>query len=181
MIERARLLTLVVILGAATPLYAAEESSVPRIVNFAILAAALFFALKKPLGGYLQARADQIRAELAEAKEKIARAEQEVVQAKSLRESLDEEVERAKQEARAAAEAERARILAAAESEAERIRDIARREIDNEVETGRRRLLARATELSVSLAHEKLRATMTEDDQSRLIDRSIDILENTKS
>lgn len=177
----ARTTVLWVLLGTATPAYAAEGGSLPRIANFAIVAAALYFALRKPVADYLQARTDQIRAGLAEAKEKVANAQVELDRAKSLRERLDEEVEKAKQEARAAAEAERERILKTAESEAERIRELARKEIDNEVETGRRRLLARATELSVSLAHKKLEAAMTEDDQARLIDRSIEILENPKS
>ena len=56
----------------------------------------LGFLLKKPLGGFLQARTDQIRAELADAKEKTARAEVELQQAKDLIASLDSEVEKAK-------------------------------------------------------------------------------------
>jgi len=181
MTSRARITVLWILLASATPVYAAEGGSLPRIANFAIVAAALYFALRKPVADYLQARTDQIRAGLADAKEKIANAQEEHDRAKSVRESLDDEVEKAKQEARVATEAERQRILKTAEIEAERIRELARKEIANEVETGRRRLLARATELSVSLAHKKLEATMTEDDQTRLIDRSIEILENPKS
>jgi len=169
------------LLSAATPLYAAEGSNLPRITNFAIVALALYFALKKPLAGYLQARTDQIRAELADAKEKNTKAEVQLEQAKALLGSLDDEIEKAKGEARSAAEAERARILEAAETEAARIREIAAKEIDNEVETARRKLLARAAELSVSLAHEKLESSMTEEDQTKLIDRSIAILEKTPS
>ena len=134
-----------------------------------------------PLGGYLQARTDQIRAELADAKEKNAKAEVELEQAKALLGSLDDEVEKAKGEARKAAEAEKARILKAAETEAARIREIAKKEIDNEVETARRKLLARAAELSVSLAQEKLESSLTEQDQTKLIDRSIELLEKTRS
>ena len=169
------------LVSAATPVYAAEGSNLPRITNFAIVAAALIFALKKPLAGYLQARTDQIRAELADAKEKSEKAEVELQQAKDLIASLDSEVEKAKGEARKAAEAEKARILQAAETEAARIREIATKEIDNEVETARRKLLARAAELSVSLAHEKLEKSMTDEDQAKLIDRSIDIMESTRS
>ena len=176
-----RIAVFLLLIGAATPLYAAEGSNLPRIANFAIVAAVLLFALKKPLAGYLQARTDQIRAELADAKGKSAKAEVELEQAKALLGSLDDEVERAKGEARKAAEAEKARIVKAAETESARIREIAKKEIDNEVETARRKLLARAAELSVSLAHEKLESSMTEEDQTKLIDRSIAILEKTPS
>ncbi len=91
------------------------------------------------------------------------------------------QVEKAKEEAKRAAEIERARILKSAEAEAERIREIARKEIENEVESGRRKLLARAAELSVSLAHKKLETAMTEEDQNRLIDRSIELLGKSSS
>lgn len=176
-----RVLLVLVLIAAATPLHAAEGSNLPRITNFAIVAIALIVAVRKPLAGYLQARTDQIRSELAEAKDKSAKAEVELEQATALLASLGDEVEKAKQEAKKAAEAEKERILTAAKNEAERIKEIAQREIDNEVENGRRKLYARATELSVSLAHKKLEASMTEKDQTDLIDRSIEMLEKTKS
>ena len=170
----------VIIIGLAAPLYAAEDGhhifDLPRIANFAIVAAALYFAVRRPLAGYLHARTEQIREQMKDAHEKSERAEQERKQADALLASLPEEVEKAKQEAKRAAEAERARILKAAEAEAERIKELARKEIDHEVEAGRRRLLARAAELSVSLAQKKLESTMTEEDQAALIDRSIEIL-----
>jgi len=176
-----RLAVFILLTSVATPLYAAEGSNLPRITNFAIVVLALFLLLKKPLAGYLQARTDLIRAELLDAKEKSAKAGVELEQAKALLGSLDDEIEKAKGEARSAAEAERARIVELAETEAARIKEIATKEIANEVETARRKLLAHAAELSVSLAHQKLERSMTEDDQTKLIDRSIAILENTRS
>lgn len=181
MIRAKRTILLLLLIGVANPLYAAEGSNLPRITNFAIVAVALILAVRKPLAGYLQARTEQIRTELADAKDKTAKAEVELEQATALLASLGDEVEKAKQDAKRAAEAERDRILAAAKTEAARIKEIAQREIDNEVENGRRRLYARATELSVELAHKKLEASMTEKDQTRLIDRSIEMLEKTKS
>lgn len=163
-------------LGSSTPLFAAEGGELPRIVNFAVLAAILVLALRKPLAGYLNARTDQIREQLREAAEKTARAEEERKQAAELLGRLDEEVQKTRAEAERDAEVERKRILEAAEKEAARIRELARKEIAAEVETGRRKLLARATELSVELAQKKLESTMTEEDQKRLIDRSIEIL-----
>lgn len=164
------------LLLSAPPLLAAEGGELPRIVNFAVLAAVLVLVLKKPLAGYLNARTDQIRKQLEDAAQKTARAESQRQQAADLLQRLDGEVEKARAEAKRAAEAERERILKAAEEEATRIRELARKEIASEVEAGRRRLLARATELSVELAHKKLESSMTEEDQARLIDRSIEIL-----
>lgn len=161
---------------SAAPLYAAEGGEMPRIVNFVILFAILFALLRKPIASYLEARTQQIREQLADAAEKRARAEEQKKEADALLARLDDEVERAKREAQEAAEAERRRILRAAAEEGARIREIARKEIEAEVEAGRRRLLARAAELSVSLAHEKLRSSLTAEDQARLVDRSIEML-----
>lgn len=173
---RATLLGLV----TATPVMAAEGGELPRIVNFTIVAAILYWVLAKPLAGFLQARTEQIRAELNDATEKTSRAEVELKKADELIASVDGEVAKAREEAQRAAEAERDRILKAAEAEAARIKEIARKEIANEVEAGRRRLLAQAAELSVDLAHKKLASTMTEEDQAKLIDRSITMMEKTK-
>jgi F-type H+-transporting ATPase subunit b len=174
---------LLVALATAAPLLAQEEAEtghgsgeLPRIVNFAILAAILVLVLRKPIAGYVNARTDQIREQLKDAKAKQEKADVELKRAEELLQSLEGEVEKAKAEARRAAEAERERILRTAEQEAARIRELAKKEVATEVEAGRRRLLARATELSVDLAQKKLEASMTDADRSRLIDRSIQIL-----
>lgn len=153
-----------------------HASEVPRIVNFAILAVILVLVLRKPLAGFLVAKTEQIRDELSEAKTRQARADEERKRAEVLLASLEGEVARAKEEARKAAESERERILRSAEADAARIRELAKKEIDAEVESGRRRLLARATELSVDLAKKKIESSMTEADRNHLVDRSIELL-----
>jgi F0F1-type ATP synthase membrane subunit b/b' len=90
--------------------------------------------------------------------------------------SLDQEVQKARDDAGRAAQSEKERILKTAEQEAARIRAIAKKEIEAEVEAGRRRLFARATELSVDLAQKKIASSMTDADRDRLVDRSVDIL-----
>jgi F-type H+-transporting ATPase subunit b len=157
-------------------LLAAEGGELPRIVNFGILAAVLVLVLRKPLADFLNAKTTQIREELAEARSRETTAEVERKRTEELLAGLDREVQKAKEEARAAAQAERDRILRTAEQEAARIRAIARKEIDAEVEAGRRRLFARATELSVDLARKKIESSITDEDRNRLIDRSVDIL-----
>ncbi len=160
----------------ASPLLAAEGGELPRIVNFAILAAILVAVLRKPLADYLNAKTALIRGELQEARSREANAETERKRAQELLASLPGEVQKAKDEARRGALAERDRILRSAEQEAARLRAIAKKEIDAEVEAGRRKLFARATELAVDLAHRKIASSMTDADRDRLVDRSVDIL-----
>jgi F-type H+-transporting ATPase subunit b len=167
------------LLFCATPVFAAEAheaSELPRIVNFTILAAVLAFVLRKPLADFLKARTEEIRERLQEARTRDSSAEVERRRAQELLASLPQEVQKAKEEARRAAEAERERILRTAEQEAARIRSIARKEIEAEVEAGRRKLFARATELAVTLAEKKIASTMNDADRARLVDRSVDIL-----
>jgi F-type H+-transporting ATPase subunit b len=163
-------------LGSPTPLFAAEGGELPRIVNFAILATILVLVLRKPLADFLGARTAQIREELQQARSRETNAEVERKRAEELLASLEGEVQKAKDEARRAALAEKERILKTARQEAVRIRAIANKEIEAEVEAGRRRLFARATELSVELAHKKIASSMTDADRDRLIDRSVDLL-----
>jgi F-type H+-transporting ATPase subunit b len=163
-------------LGSPAPLFAAEGGELPRIVNFAILATVLVLVLRKPLADFLNARTTQIREELELARSRETNAEVEKKRAAELLASLDQEVQKAKDDARRAAQAEKERILKTAAQEAARIRAIAKKEIEAEVEAGRRRLFARATELSVDLAHKKIESSMTDADRDRLIDRSVDIL-----
>jgi F-type H+-transporting ATPase subunit b len=164
------------LLESPSPLLASEGGELPRIVNFAVLATVLVLVLRKPLADFLNAKTTQIREQLQEARSRETNAEVERKRAQELLASLDQEVQKAKDEARRAAQAEKERILRTAEQEAARIRAIAKKEIDAEVEAGRRRLFARATELSVDLAQKKIASSMTDADRDRLIDRSVDIL-----
>ena len=167
---------LLLTLGSPSVLLAAEGGELPRIVNFAILATVLVLVLRKPLADFLNARTTQIREELSEARTRETNAEVERKRAEELLAGLNQEVQKAKDEAIRSAQAERERILETAEHEAARIRAIAKKEIDAEVEAGRRRLFARATELAVELAQKKIASSMTDADRDRLIDRSVDIL-----
>ncbi len=167
---------LLLLLFGASPLFAAEGGELPRVVNFAVLATILVLVLRKPLADFLNAKTTQIRTELQEASSRETNADVARKRAEELLASLDREVQKAKEEARRAAQAERDRILRTAGQEASRLREIARKEIEAEVEAGRRKLFARATELSVDLARKKLSSSMTDADRDRLIDRSVDIL-----
>ncbi len=166
------------VLSLASPsgLFAAEGGELPRIVNFAILATVLVLVLRKPLADFLNAKTAQIRQELSDARTWEKNAEVERERAEELLARLDSEVQKAKEEAARAAEAEKARIVKTAEQEAARLRAVAKKEIEAEVDAGRRRLFARATELSVDLAHKKIESSMTDTDRNRLVDRSVDIL-----
>ncbi len=147
-----------------------------RVINFVILAGALVYLLRKPLGNYLDAKTEQIRKDLAEAVGKRERAEAERKEAKARLEGLDQEIAEAREKGLAQAEAERQRILEAAQAEAVRLAEHAKRELADELELARRKLTARAAELSVELARKKIGEQIGDDDRRRLFEKGLEKL-----
>jgi len=164
----------------ATPVLAAEGGELPRIINFLIVIFFLVFFLRKPLAGYLSAQTDQIRSQLAKATKRRTKAIEEMARAEHRLKGLSNEIEQVRQEAKQAALAEQDRILEVARAEAKRITALAKKELETELELSRRKLMARATELSVSLARSSIKSKMTEEDQERLVNRSIELLGEAK-
>lgn len=156
----------------AAPAFAAEAgtSYLPRVVNFTILATILVLALRKPIAGYLGARALQIREQLAAARADREEAALAAARATERFRELDGEVEAARQRITEAAAAEGRRIVAAAEDQARKIGAAAQAELDQEVRVAERRLAAGAARAAVGIARMRLRHTMSEEDHRRLID-----------
>ena len=156
----------------AAPAFAAEEgaSNLPKIVNFTILATILVLALRKPIAGYLEARALQIREQLAAARADREEAARAAERATERFRELDDEVEAARERITEAAAAEGRRIVAAAEEQARKIGAAAQAELNQEVRVAERRLSAGAARAAVEIARTRLRDTMSEEDHRRLID-----------
>lgn len=165
--------SVVAILAAAgSPAFAAEEgaSNLPKIVNFTILATILILALRKPIGSYLEARALQIREQLAAAKADREEAARAAERAAERSRGLEDEVETARQRITEAATAEARRIVEAAEEQAKKIGAAAQAELNQEVRVAERRLAAGAARAAVEIARTRLRDTMSEEDHRRLLD-----------
>ena len=147
-----------------------------RVVNFAILAGALVYLLKKPFGNYLDAKTEQIRSDLAAAASKREQAEAERKEAEARLAGLDEEIAEARAKGLAQAEDERRRILQAAENEAVRLAEHAKKEIEAELELARRKLTARAAELSIEMARKKLGEQIGDADRRALFEKGLEKL-----
>lgn len=162
----------VVLVSVGSPAFAAEEgaSNLPKIVNFTILATILVLALRKPIASYLEARALQIREQLAAARADREEAARAAERATARFRELDGEVEAARKRITEAATAEGRRIVAAAEEQARKIGATAQAELNQEVRVAERRLAAGAARAAVEIARTRLRDTMSEEDHRRLID-----------
>jgi len=174
----------ILLVGGSLTAEAAEEAEAHgsgwdllyRVVNFAILVGALVYLLRKPLSNYLDAKTEQIRRDLTEAAGKRERAEAERKEAEARLAGLDREIAEARVKGLAQAEDERRRILQAAESEAARLAENAKKEIEAELELARRKLTARAAELSIEMARKKIREQISDADRRALFEKSMDKL-----
>ena len=158
---------------AAAEAEAGQSSTLPKIVNFTILAVILVFAIRKPLAGYLEARAGQIREQLSAARTDREEAARARALADRLSSSLEDEVEAARRRIAKSAEEEGGRIVAAAEEQARKISAAAEAELAAEVRNAERKLAADAAGAAVRLARKRLESTMSDDDHRSLEEAGI--------
>lgn len=150
--------------------------TVGRVVNFAILAGTLVYFLRSPFAKYLADRSSQLRRDLVEAAEMRKSAIEQLAGIDNRIRALPGEIELLKTRGAAEIAAEDARMRQAAESERQRLLAQARREIDLHLRVAKQDLLNDAADLAVAVATERIRQTITKDDQSRLLDRYLEQL-----
>jgi F-type H+-transporting ATPase subunit b len=147
---------------------------VARLFNFALLAGILIYLLRSPFGAFLDGRKVQIRKSLTDAATTREEAVKQLAVIDEKLQGLPGEIEALKQRGISEIAAEEARIRQAAEVERQRMLENARREIDRRGHLVERQLLLRAGELAVSLATERVKRTINDADQARLVDRYLE-------
>lgn len=155
-------------LGVPDPLW--------KSLNLLLFIILLVWLIGRPLGRFLRERRQGIRAQLAEARERLAEAE-------TLREEIVERLARAEQEvaeirerAERGAEAEADAIRRKAEEDAERFLSKVGREIDRRRLEARRQLTEETAALAEQLARELLQSEMTDEDRRRVMERSLEAI-----
>ena len=156
----------------------AEEShdegimpTVFRLANFAILVGLLVYFLKSPFVGYLASRSAQIRQDLVTAAEMRAAATAQLAEIDKKMQALPAELDALRRQGAEDVKAEQARIAVAAADERTRLLEQTRREIDMRLRIARRELTEHAAQLAVGVAEQRIRRSITPDDQVRLVDR----------
>jgi F-type H+-transporting ATPase subunit b len=145
--------------------------TVAKLANFAILAGVLVYFLRTPIRTYLQSRATAIRSDLVAASEMRATATAQLAEIERKLQSLPAELTALKAQGAQDVAAEQARIAQAAALERERLIEQTRREIAMRLQVARRQLTEHAAQLAVQVAEERIRRTITPDDQLRLVER----------
>jgi F-type H+-transporting ATPase subunit b len=146
---------------------------VARLINFAILAGTLVYFLRSPLAKYLVDRGVQIRSDLKKATDMRVSAAAQMAAIERRMTALPAEIESLRKAGADDVAAEEARIRSIAEAERARLVEQARREIDAQLRLAERALVARTADLAVEIAATRVKATITADDQARLVDQYI--------
>ena len=148
-----------------------------KTVNFIILFGGLTYLLYKPIRGFLEKREQEIQFSLKDAEDSQKEAEQKLKEIETRLAGLEKEIEKMMKEADSEGLREKERILQMAQQETERIKHFALQEIDGIIRSGIRELREHTALLATSLAKESIQKKMSPELQFRLINRSIERLD----
>lgn len=148
-----------------------------KAVNFIVLFGGLAYFLYKPIRNFLQKRSQEIEQGLKEAADAQREAELKLREANARLATLEDEIEKLKKEAEIEGRKEREKVIQLAQQEAERIKYFAKQEIEMLMRAGIQDLKQYTAELASALAEERIKKKMSPEDQSFLIDKSIEKLD----
>ena len=148
-----------------------------KTINFIILFGGLAYFLFKPIRSFLERRSQDIERRLREAEDSKREAEQKLQEAKARLTTLGGEIAELKKEAKIEGRKERERLIQLAQKEAERIKYFANQEIEMLILGGIKDLKEYTAELATALAEERIKKKLSPEDQSFLIDKSIERLD----
>jgi len=126
------------------------------ILNFVVIAVAIFWASKKYLPGLFRNRTASIQKAMEEARKASEDANRRLAEIEARLSKLDAEIAGMRAQAEAEAVAEEHRIKAAAEEDARKIIESAQQEIAAAAKSARRELKEYAANLAVSLAKKQI-------------------------
>ncbi len=141
-----------------------------KTMNFAVLAVAMFFILKKPVTQFFSSRAQDISDEIQELEQKKADAEKELAEYQTKFKNLDQESKQIVEDYIKQGEEAKTRILAEAEAQAEKLEDMAKRNIEQEFKSAKAQLQQEIVEKAMAKAEEVITASISSDDQDKLVD-----------
>lgn len=149
-----------------------------RCLNFAIVFGALAYVLTKPLRKGLGERRAQLIETLEKANNARELAEAKVAEYERKLGDSDREIAELLAQAKEANNRERANALAEAQVVADTVRKEARQCADREIERARRELRAETAQMAISMAEERLRQQITNEDHARLVSENLQQMES---
>ena len=149
-----------------------------KFINLGILVLALVYVLTKKvkLGEAFKSRRENIKSELAHARQERDAAMAKLKEVEERLGRLGSEVATIKEQSQHEAAQERERIARSTETDIAKLKEQAQREIESAGKAARNELRRYTAEQSVRLAEEMIRREMRPEDDARLITRNIEEL-----
>lgn len=151
---------------------------IAKVVNFLVLFGGLAFLLRKPIQQFLARRAVEIDTTIKDAEESRHGAETDLEKTERRLGELGREIEDLGEKAVLEGEREKERIIRAAREEGERMKKAAEQEIEMISRAGIKGLKEYAVSLAAAEALKRIEEQLTPEKHSRLIDDSIERLED---
>ncbi|HEY0159275.1 MAG TPA: ATP synthase F0 subunit B [Thermoanaerobaculia bacterium] len=144
-----------------------------KIANMILFIGVLVYFVKGPVSKAFAERSEAIRRANEEARERRLRADQMAGEIQARLAAIEAEVRAIHERAEAEGERQKRELLAAAEAESQKILAVARNEVDNRLKHARSELTAYAGQLASERAEQILREQITEQDQRKLFQESL--------
>jgi F-type H+-transporting ATPase subunit b len=141
-----------------------------QLVNFGTLLGILIWFGGPAIRKALQARHQQLKADLAAASAARAEAEARLAQQEARLAALEQEIAGIRRGVKAEAEAEKARLIAMAEERAKRIREETTFALSQQVKEAEERLRREVALAAIDLAEQMVRKSLGTADQQRMVD-----------
>jgi F-type H+-transporting ATPase subunit b len=145
-----------------------------RVMNFTVLALALFFILRKPAGQALGGRIRGIKEQLEDLEAKKAAAEKTLAEYDTKLATLEKAAEELVTEYVKQGETAKAKILAEAAAGADKLKEQAKRNIEHEFKRAKEQLRDEVVEAALVKAESAIREKISDDDQNRLVDEYLE-------
>jgi len=147
-----------------------------QTINFLVLFGGLAYFLLKPIKNFLGKRVESVERSLKETDDSRREAERKLDEIKARLASLGQEIEKISEKAELEGQSRREKIIQLTRQETERIKSFAQQEIEMLSQAEIQHLKEYTTELAAALAEKTIKKKLSLEDQSQLIDKSIERL-----
>ncbi len=141
----------------------------PRLVNFAIIAAVVVYFARKPVRDFFKARSAEIAKSMQESKEARERAVAALAEMEQKIKELEAETGRMAADSQARGEKDRQALIEEGKKVAQDIRSQVKQGIEIELQKAKTALAVEASLLSIDLAEGKIKEKITGQDHDRIV------------
>ena len=145
-----------------------------KVLNFSILAIAVFLVARKPVSNFLNGRIQGIKEQLSELEASKKEAEKKLARYNEKFNRLEQETEKLIADYVKQGNEAKERIIKEAGAAADKLEDQAKKNIENEFKKAKEKLQAEILEQALAKAEEIIKNKITNQDQDRLVDEYLE-------